>query len=202
VPDDSERWRLEVESDGVPTEPVSAEAEPETPPPPLRIIEAMLFVGGEALTVQKACEIIRGLTPAEFEQAVHTLNRTYRLEGRPYSIRTHDHGYALSLRPQYRQVLDKLYGSMREARLSAAAVDVLALVAYRQPASKHEIDSVRGVESGNVLRQLVRRGLISVVHRGDSKQREVSYGTTARFLKLFGLQRLDDLPRVQDLQRL
>jgi segregation and condensation protein B len=94
---------------------------------------------------------------------------------------------------------------MREARLSPAAIDVLALVAYRQPATKQEIDSIRGTESGHLLRQLVRRRLIDIVHRTESlleKKREVSYGTTERFLELFGLKSLEDLPQTQDLQKL
>ncbi len=98
--------------------------------------------------------------------------------------------------------LDKLYGATREARLSPAAIDVLALVAYRQPATKPEIDSLRGADSGALLRQLVRRGLIAVVHRGEAGHREVSYGTTARFLEMFGLSSVEDLPQTQDLQRL
>ena len=108
----------------------------------------------------------------------------------------------LTLRHRDRQVLEKLYGGIREARLSLAAVDVLSLVAYRQPVTKQEVDSLRGAESGTLLRQLVRRGLVAVVHRGESAQREVSYGTTKRFLELFALRSLDDLPQTQDLQRL
>jgi segregation and condensation protein B len=192
-------WELDAEV--VAASPPVAEEPDAAPPPPLRIIEALLFVGGQPLTAVRACDTIRGLTPAQFEQAIDTLNRDYRRQGRPYAVRPQDQGYVLALRPQYRGVPEKLYGSVREARLSPAAVDVLALVAYRQPATKQEIDSVRGVESGSILRQLVRRGLITVVHRGETAQREVAYGTTPRFLELFGLPSLDDLPRAQDLQR-
>jgi segregation and condensation protein B len=179
-----------------PTEP------PAVPPPPLRIIEALLFVGGAPLTASRACEVIRGLTPAQFAQAIDTLNRDYRRQGRPYLIQTHEHGHVLTLRPRYQPVVERLYGTVREARLSPAAIDVLAVVAYRQPATKQEVDSLRGADSGSLLRQLVRRGLITVVQRGESGQREVSYGTTARFLELFRLQSLEDLPQTQDLQRL
>ncbi len=108
----------------------------------------------------------------------------------------------LALRPRFQRVVDKLHGGVREARLSTQAVDVLALVAYRQPATKAEIDSLRGAESGALLRQLVRRGLIQIVYRGEANRHEVSYGTTPRFLELFGLQNLDDLPRTRDLQQL
>src|SRR5438105_890618 len=172
------------------------------PPSPLRIVEALLFVGGAPLTARRVAEIIRGFAPEQFTETVDALNRAYRLQHRPYTILPRGDGYALALRPKYRVVMEKLYGGQREARLSTAAIDVLALVAYRQPATKAEIDSLRGAESAGLLRQLVRRGLVQVVYRADAAQREVSYGTTPRFLEWFGLQNLDDLPRTQDLQQL
>jgi segregation and condensation protein B len=176
--------------------------EPAVPPSPLRIVEALLFVGGAPLTAARAGEVVRGLSPAQFSEAIDSLNRTYRQQGRPYYIQAQGQGFVLRLRPRYQPVVDKLYGTMREARLSAQAIDVLALVAYRQPATKQEIDSLRGADSGGLLRQLVRRGLIAVTQRADSDQRQVSYGTTQRFLELFRLSSLDDLPQTQDLQRL
>jgi segregation and condensation protein B len=177
-------------------------AGPAVAPTPRRVIEAFLFVGGDPLTAERAGEAIRGLTPAQFHDAVAELNRDYRQQGRPYHIQARDHGYVLMLRPRYRPLIEKLYGGPREARLSQAAIDVLALVAYRQPVTRREVESLRGMESGNVLRQLVRRGLLSVVHRAQAGQREVAYGTTQRFLELFGLTNLEDLPQTLDLQRL
>jgi segregation and condensation protein B len=170
------------------------------PPPILRIVEALLFVGGAPLTQLRAGEIIRGLTAEDFTQAVETLNLLYRNQGRPYTILPQGQGFVLTLKPRFRGVIEKLYGTAREARLSTVAVDVLALVAYRQPVTKQDIDSMRGAESAGLLRQLVRRGLIAVVQRADAQQREVAYGTTPRFLELFGLATLEDLPRTQDLQ--
>jgi segregation and condensation protein B len=175
---------------------------PATPPAPLRIVEALLFVGGVPLTSERMAEVIRGFNAAQFAEAVETLNRAYRLQNRPYTIVSQGDGFALALKPKHRGVIEKLYGGQREARLSTAAVDVLALVAYRQPATKAEIDSLRGADSGSLLRQLVRRGLIQVVYRGEASRREVSYGTTPRFLEWFGLESLEDLPRTQDLQQL
>jgi segregation and condensation protein B len=178
----------------------------ESPPPLARIVEALLFVGGAPLTAARACEAVRGLTAEQLSQAVAGLNRDYREQGRPYHVRVGDQGYELALRPRFRGVREKLFGSLREARLSPPALDALALVAYRQPVTRAEVDSLRGGESGHLLRQLVRLGLIGV-RRGAGAgaaagQREVTYGTTARFLELFGLRSLDDLPRTQDLQRL
>jgi segregation and condensation protein B len=205
-------WELDVDESAVTTPALSPgpaagpaaapPAEAAAPPPLHRIVEALLFVGGAPLTPERACETIRGLTPDQFRQAVETLNRAYRQQGRPYRVQVQERGYALTLQARYRPVLEKLYGGTRTARLSPQAIDVLSLVAYRQPATKQEIDSLRGADSGNLLRQLVRRGLVAVVTRGDATQREVAYGTTPRFLELFRLRSLDDLPQTQDLQRL
>jgi segregation and condensation protein B len=198
-PQAADNWEVDVgetEASG------EMSADSVVPPPMPSIVEALLFVGGPPLTADRAAQAIRGLTAAQFTQAIDALNHAYRRQGRPYVIQNQDQGYVLTLRPRFRSVRDKLFGSNREARLSPPAIDVLALVAYRQPATKLEIDSLRGADSGALLRQLVRRGLITVVQRGESGHREVSYGTTARFLELFGLSSPEDLPQTQDLQRL
>ncbi len=172
------------------------------PPPLVRIVEALLFVGGAPLTAARAGETIRGLTESDFSEVITSLNAEYRAQGRPYLIQAQGAGHVMALRPRFQGVMERLYGGQRAARLSAASIDVLALVAYRQPATKQEIDTLRGTDCGSLLRQLVRRGLIAVVQRADAHGREVSYATTARFLELFKLRSLDDLPQTQDLQRL
>ncbi|HEV3236300.1 MAG TPA: SMC-Scp complex subunit ScpB [Gemmataceae bacterium] len=182
--------------------PSTLREKPADPPPLMRIVEALLFVGGEPLTAERARSAIRGLTAAEFTKVLDELNQTYRAESRPCLIEPKGNGFVLNLRPSFRSIPEKLFGATRHARLSSVALDVLALVAYRQPATREEIDSLRGVDSGSVLRQLVKRGLVAVVQRGDSVQREVAYGTTQRFLDLFNLKSLEELPRTQDLQQL
>ena len=172
-----------------------------SPPPLRRIVEALLFVGGAPLTAARAAEAVRGLTVEQFHEILDGLNRDYRQQGRPYRIQVREQGCELVLQSRFRDVHDRLYGSTRESRLSPAALDVLSLVAYRQPIAKQEVESLRGVESGGPLRQLVRLGLIAV-QRAESGQREAAYVTTGRFLGLFQLRSLDDLPRTQDLQRL
>jgi segregation and condensation protein B len=200
---DGKAWEVDASNQLDPE--VSSGSEPapsDAPPPLMRIVEALLFVGGSPLTATIAGETIRGLTPSQFMEAIDALNREYRRQARPYTIRAQENGYVLALKPRFQPLVEKLYVGTREARLSTAALDVLALVAYRQPATKQEIDSLRGMESGALLRQLVRRGLIAVVHRGEAHRKEVFYGTTPRFLNLFGLSSLDDLPQTQDLQQL
>jgi len=175
-------------------------AEDHSPPPVARIVEALLFVGGAPLSAARACEVMHGVTPEEFAQAIAALNRAYREQGRPYRIRPRDQGYELALRPGFSVVRERLLGAAREARLSAAALDTLAWVAYRQPVTRQEVDSQRGSDSLAALRQLVRLGLIAV-QRGDAARTEVCYGTTARFLRQFGLCSLDDLPRTNEAKK-
>jgi segregation and condensation protein B len=172
----------------------------DTPPPPLiRILEALLFVGGPPLTAQRAAEVVRGLGEEEFQEAIDNLSRAYRTQGRPYQIQLQGQGYLLTLKPRFNSVREKLFGGVREARLSQAAVDVLSLVAYKQPATRQEIDALRGADSGAVLRLLIRHGLVAIQRIEGDDQR---YVTTPRFLQLFGLTSLDDLPQTQDLQRI
>jgi segregation and condensation protein B len=177
-------------------------AEIETPPPLLRIIEALLFVGGPPLSAERAGEIIRRLPPEQFEGIIDELNRTYRRQRRPYVIQSSEQGYVLSLKPQFRGVVERLAASPREARLTDAALQVLSLIAYRQPVSKTEIDSQRGNDSRGPLQQLVRLGLVAAEPRPELGGNESGYVTTPRFLELFELRGLDDLPRAGDLQRL
>lgn len=166
------------------------------PPAPEQIIEAMLFVGGPPLTAEAACAAVRGLTPERFRAAIDALNHRYRRQRRPYAVFPRDDGFQLALLPAYRGLRERLYGGPREVRLSQPALDVLSLIAYRQPIGKSEIDALRGADSGAALRQLLRLGLIAVRQRAESDSREVRYGTTHRFLTVFGLTSLDELPRL------
>ncbi|MBN9122055.1 MAG: SMC-Scp complex subunit ScpB [Planctomycetes bacterium] len=181
-----------------PPAPTSPPHAPEVPPSPEQLIEAMLFVGGHPLAAANACSAIRGLTPERFQTAIDALNRRYREQWRPYAVEPRGDGFALVVRPAYRNLRERLFGGPRETRLSQPALDVLSVVAYRQPVGKAEVDAVRGTDSGATLRQRVRLGLIAVQHRADATGREVRYGTTPRFLDVFDLASLDELPRLGD----
>jgi segregation and condensation protein B len=178
------------------------ESAAEVPPPLERLVEAMLFLGGPPLTAARAAEAIRGLEAERLAAAVDSLNRAYRSQGRPYHVQLRDQGYELLLRPPYMHVIDRLVGAPREARLTPQALDVLALVGYRQPVTRAEVEALRGSDSSGPLRQLVRLGLIAVQRGAVDGGHEVVYGTTPRFLSLFRLRSLDDLPRTRDLQRM
>lgn len=172
-----------------------------SPPPLLRIIESLLFAGKHPLTPEKATEVIRDLTPVHFHQTIEELARHYRAQNRPYSVQKVHHGYALVLKPTYQHLRERIFGGPRETRLSVIALEVLAAVAYKQPVTRNEIDSLRGQESATTLRQLVRLGLIAV-EPPIPGSKEPTYGTTARFLEVFGLKSLDELPKTADLQQI
>jgi segregation and condensation protein B len=104
------------------------------------------------------------------------------------------------LRPEFAAVRERFYGKIREARLSQSAIDVLSLVAYHQPITRSRVDEIRGKPSGGVLSQLVRRQLLRI-ERTESKPRVTHFFTTDRFLELFALDDLEDLPRTQDLDK-
>lgn len=170
---------------------------------PRSILEAMLFVGSpanEPLSSRQVAALMRGVRPAEIDSLVVELNSDYERRNCPYTIVEQAGGYRLTLRPEYDRLRDKFYGRTRQARLSQAAIEVLAAVAYHEPATAEEINKLRGTASGPVLAQLVRRQLVRLERNEENPRRPV-YWTTERFLGLFGLSSLSDLPRSSELEQ-
>lgn len=168
---------------------------------PTSILEALLFVGdpgNEPLTAPKAAELMRGVSSDEVSGLVEELNRRYHERGCPYHIVSEGAGYRMALRPEMAAVRNRFHGRVREARLSQAAIDVLAIVAYRQPITADEVNQLRGRPCNHVLAQLVHRRLLCV-ERDSSSPRLARYRTTDRFLNVFGLESLNDLPRSDDV---
>lgn len=170
---------------------------------PRTILEAMLFVGhpaNEPLTAKQVASLMRGVLPREIDDLVRELNDAYDADGMPYRIESDGAGYRLALRSEFGNLREKFLGRVREVRLVPAAVDVLAIIAYSQPIGRDEIDKLRNKSSGAILNQLVRRGILRVEF-ADERARKPLYYTTDRFLELFNLRSLDDLPRSQEIER-
>lgn len=170
---------------------------------PRTILEAMLFVGlpdGQPLTAKQVASLMRGVRPAEIDELVRDLNDSYARTGRPYRIRSEGAGYRMALREEFASVRHKFSGRAAQARLSAAAVEVLAIVAYHQPLAAEQVSQMRDTPSGRILSQLVRRQLLRIDREGPA-DRVANYSTTERFLRLVGVECLADLPRNLDLQR-
>lgn len=166
---------------------------------PHRILEAMLFVGtveGEPLSSKKVASLMRGVRADEIEDFVRELNTIYDRDGCPYRIASESTGFRMEFSEKFLHIRKRFYGDIKEAELPQHAVDVLSLVAYRQPVTKDEIEELRGKQSGAILSQLVRRQLLQI-ERTDEKPRRTLYRTTDRFLNMFGIESLADLPSGQ-----
>lgn len=169
---------------------------------PRSILEAMLFVGhpaNEPLAASQVAGLMRGVRPAEIDDLVRELNHEYARNACPYTITSEGAGYRLVLREEYAGVREKFYGRVRASRLSASALEVLSLLAYRGPMTEQQLHQLRGNASGSILGQLVRRQLLEVER--DPADRKLRYRVSQRFLDLFGLDRLEDLPRGQDVDQ-
>ncbi|MEX0703574.1 MAG: SMC-Scp complex subunit ScpB [Planctomycetales bacterium] len=168
---------------------------------PRRIVEAALFVGGVPLTTRKLCALLRDEFDPDFvEGLIDDLNAQYAGGNRPYEVRFGEGGFRLCLRDEHERLRNRVFGHVpRDVRLSQAALEILALVAYRQPLTREEIEAVGRNDPAGILRQLVRRELVGI-ERSDESPQEVRYRTTPRFLQLFGLGSLVELPRAEDLE--
>lgn len=167
---------------------------------PRTILEAMLFVGSsnnEPLSGRVVAGLMRGVSPREIDDLVRELNESYEAADCPYQIVSAGTGYTMQLRPEFARLRDKFYGRVREAKLSQPAIDVLAMVAYRQPITRDAVNELRGQSSGAVLSLLVRRELLRI-ERIEEKPRTPLYHTTDRFLDLFGMASIDELPQSQE----
>jgi segregation and condensation protein B len=168
---------------------------------PAAVLEAVLFIGhpeNEPLTNRRMASYLRGVSPQEVDQLIEQLNQQYDQQGAPYRIISEGPGYRMALRDQFARLRDSFYGRVRQARLSQVAVDLLAIVAYHQPISRDDIDRLRGQPSGPTLSQLVRRQLLQVTCTQDQRRQKI-YRTTDRFLVLFGLDSLEDLPSHEEI---
>lgn len=169
---------------------------------PRSILEALLFVGdpqNQPLASKSVASLMRGVRASEIDACVRSLNADYERRNCPYKIVAEGAGFRLKLRPRFDRLRDQFHGKDRQARLSQAAIEVLAAVAYRGAQSRDEVSRLRGKPSGHILTQLVRRQLLQL-ERDAAAPRRVRYAIAPRFLELFGLSSLSELPRSPDLE--
>ncbi|MFN0198139.1 MAG: SMC-Scp complex subunit ScpB [Planctomycetaceae bacterium] len=175
------------------------ELSPGAPLTPRHVIEAALFVGGAPLTTKKLAGLFKGsYDNAYIEQQIDELNRHYLEQNRPYEIRLVEGGHRLVLRPEFERIRHRVFGfGPKEVRLSQDALEVLALIAYQQPIHRDVLEECGKKNVSNLVNQLVRRELVGVTRGKNAK--DLTYHTTPRFLALFGIGSLDELPRPDDL---
>jgi segregation and condensation protein B len=164
-------------------------------------VEAALFVADEPLSLRKIVQGAGLSDAAEARRLLRKLQELFEAGGSAFAIEEVAGGYQLLTRPEFHPWLSRLRRVSNDLRLSAPARETLAIVAYRQPITRADVESIRGVQCSEVLRQLMEKGLVRITGREDSLGRPVLYGTTKKFLQAFGLRSLADLPQTGELDR-
>lgn len=185
----------------------TAEARPETgvslEENRLTRVEAVLFLAGDALSLRRVAQLAGLEDATEARTLLTQLQRLYDQRGRAFQVENIAGGYRLLTRPQFAPWVGKL-GDLSglgpsQLKLTPPALDTLTVVAYRQPVLRAEVEAIRGVGCGELLRQLIERDLLRIVGRSEELGKPLLYGTTKRFLQAFGLRNLGDLPPVVGL---
>lgn len=164
-----------------------------------RVVEALLFASEAPLSAADLARADEGLDEERVEAAVAELRAEYEREERAFAVFEVGGGWQLLTRPEFAPVLERFDTVPSAHRLSGPALETLAIIAYRQPVGRAELEEIRGVGVGAVMRTLQERGLAEVVGRGEGLGRPLLYGTTPFFLQHFGFRSLDDLPRPEEL---
>ena len=164
------------------------------------VIEAILFASDRPLPASKIARVVAAGGAREVKKHIQALNERYESVDAVYRIEEGASGYQMLTLPDFHPWLSKLRQTRAMNRLTKPALETLAIVAYRQPALRADVEAVRGVASGEVLNRLREMGLVAIVGRAEEIGRPMLYGTTRRFLEVFGLQRLEDLPAIEELK--
>lgn len=164
-----------------------------------QIVEAVLFAADAPLTADEIARADESLDEDQVEQAIRFLRAEYDDAQRSFQIAEIAEGYQILTRAEFAPYLERFDNVPRSSRVSGPALETLAIIAYRQPIGRIEIEYVRGVGSAGVLKTLQDRELVDVVGRAETLGRPVLYGTTPKFLEHFGFKSLEDLPRPEEL---
>jgi len=181
----------------------------------LRVIEALLFSAPKPLPEKEIVDLLRRAGPedefspnefaratgAEVAAALQQLKIEYVEQGRAFQVVEKAEGWQLTTNPKYAQWVCELFPAPKPARLTAPALETLAIVAYRQPITRADVEAVRGVTIDGVLQTLMERGLVKIAGRAEIPGRPLLYETTQFFLDHFGLRNLDELPNVEELRK-
>jgi segregation and condensation protein B len=167
--------------------------------PLAQLLEAALFAACRPLTAEELATLDSDAGPADVRVALEQLREHYDFNQHGIELVEMAGGYQILTRPVHAAAIERAQFAVRTPKLTAATLETLAVIAYRQPVGRLEIEEIRGVSAGGVLRSLQERGLIEVVGRSEALGRPLLYGTTPLFLELLGLRDLTDLPKTEEL---
>ncbi len=164
-----------------------------------KLLEAALFASPRPIPTEELAVLDTEASPAAVRAALEEMREHYDVDGHGVELVEQGGGWQILTRPEYTEAIERAQMAVRPQRLSGAALETLAIIAYRQPIGRAEVAEIRGVDAGAILKSLLERGLIEVVGRGDGLGRPLLYGTTPLFLEQFALRHLEELPRVDEL---
>ncbi len=165
-----------------------------------RELEALLFATDSPLTIARLKKIFPDVETAELKAAVTELQTQYEEHDHAFTIIEFGGGYQIATKPEYSPIVERMLKTRRFTRLSKAGLEVLAIIAYKQPLTRIEVDEIRGVNSSGAISTLTERSLITVVGRSQAVGNPLLYGTTREFLNHLGLRGLGQLPDLPDLE--
>ena len=166
-----------------------------------KIVEALLFASPEPLTQKKINTIFHSVTP-DLKKMANELNDKYAKGDHSFEIKSVAGGYQLVSKAEYKVYISRMLNRSGKITLSKASLDSLAIIAYKQPLGRHDIDAIRGVDSSGVLKNLLNKNLIKIKGRGSGPGRPLLYKTTEKFLEYFGINRISDLPKLKEISEL
>ena len=164
------------------------------------VVEAVLFVSDEPLTPNRLADIV-GASVKHIREHINNLNEQYQANNNAFRIEEIAGGYQLLTLSSYNPWLKKLLRARNDSKLRPASLETLAIIAYKQPAIRADIEAIRGVAVGEVVRSLMYKGLVKIVGRAEVLGRPMLYGTTKKFLEVFGLNTLKDQPNIAELKK-
>lgn len=167
--------------------------------PLAKLLEAALFASPRPIATDELAALDPEASPAALQSALDELREHYDVDGHGVELVEVGGGWQVLTRPEYTEAIERAQMAVRPTKLSPAALETLAIIAYRQPIGRAEVAEIRGVDVGAVIKSLHERGLIDVVGRAEGLGRPLLYGTTTMFLEQFGLRHLAELPRVDEL---
>jgi segregation and condensation protein B len=167
-----------------------------------KLVEVLLFSSPEPLTQGKLNQILFDGENIDLKSTVELLNIDYTDESKGLKIEKIGGGYQLLSHPEYHLYIQRLFNKGKKVKLSRPALETLSIITYKQPMTRIEIESIRGVECGGVIKTLIERELVTIKGRDPGMGRALLYGTTQRFLELFGLNQLSDLPKLKEIDLL
>ena len=164
------------------------------------VVEAVLFASDESLTAARLADIV-GTSVKQLREHIKNLNEKYEANNNAFRVEQIAGGYQMLTLSDYNYWLKKLLRVRSDSKLSPAALETLAIIAYKQPVIRADVEAIRGVQVGEIIRNLMYKGLVKIVGRAEVLGRPMLYGTTKKFLEIFGLNSLKDLPKIEELKK-